>query len=193
MDKIFQRTIILLFIGIGIFFALGVNADTFGYDPEGTPESYTSGDNDELHGSLFTSPLDIETAISITAYIDDTGSSSYFKGIIVLHSSLEIIDNGITPHNVVGTGAARWATTEPFGTPPSISPSTGYVLSVIFGINLFKVYYDTGGTDQGHYDDSNSESSPTDPTDAVHEDRLYSIYATYTPAAAARNRLMIIQ
>jgi hypothetical protein len=52
---------------------------------------------------------------------------------------------------------------------------------MIFSVNT-RLYYSTGTTNQGHYDTTNSYSSPTNPTDYYHNNYQYRIQATYTKA-----------
>jgi len=155
--------------------------DTFGYGTVGG-SWWDSGGTARMTGSLFTSPSDIDTVDSISVY-GFTGSSNVdIKGILVKHSDLGIVNNGVG--NAVampeGIGSANWVTSN-FSTSPSISTSTGYVLMYI-NESYTSIRYDSGDTNQGHDDTSNNYSSPTDPTDASHNNNKFSIYATYTPS-----------
>jgi hypothetical protein len=153
--------------------------DEFGYHTQGN--SSTLAYDDETYGSVFTGAAG--TATVIGAYTQGySNTNSYAKGLVVLHSNLNIISNGIT-NGVNFGGAADWKTAT-FGTNPTIS-AVDYVLMLVVGLSVSQglyIYYDAGTTNQGHYDWSNSYASPSNPTDATHEDNKYSIYATYTPA-----------
>ena len=151
---------------------------TFGYTSEGESYDIYSGYNDLL-GSVFTSPSDIDTVESLTMYVTERTVGSHSRGVIVLHSNLNIVSNGVGSA-VENTGNPGWETST-FSTKPTLSPSTDYVLMTI-GDGYIDPYYDTGDTDQGHIDTSNSFSSPSNPTDASHNNNKYSIYATYTAA-----------
>jgi hypothetical protein len=152
---------------------------TFGYTSVGG--SYETKSGDYIVGSLFTSPSDVSTATSITFYVQDIwGLDIYGKGVIVKHSDLKIITNG------VGNPSTRfpyydenpdWRTSI-FATPPSLSPNTEYILMVITN-DLFNFWYDTGSTNQGH-EEPNSYASPYDLSDPLHTDYKWSIYCTYT-------------
>ena len=155
--------------------------DTFGYTSIGGSEM--SIGEDHLGGCLFTSPADIDVADSITFYSKSVTTYRYWKGLIILDSNLQIIDNGIgTP--VKNTNTYSWDTSS-FETPPTLSPSTGYELAFIDGATKTYFKYDVGETDQYKEDYSNDYGAPQNPDSwTVEADRKVSIYATYTPAAA---------
>ena len=160
---------------------------TFGVDPESPGGTVNNFGENNLIGSLFTSPAVIDTVQQITAYVQGGwGYSSIIKGLIVLHSNLNIISDGIGEPSPSFLNAG-WRTSV-FGTDPSPSPSTEYVLMVIANHYWFGIYYDAGEVDQAHHDTSNSYDSPTNPTDASHSNSLYSVYCTYTAGAAAGAR-----
>ena len=149
---------------------------TFGYLTEGTA-GYQSISVDDACGSLFTSPADISTVEDIRACTNNA-FTKYWKGFIVLHSNLNIVANAISP--AVESTSTKTFRTGTFSTPPTLSPSTEYVLLIISNANSISLYYDSGDTDQGHYDGSNEYDSPVNLGLASHTDRKYSIYATYT-------------
>lgn len=155
---------------------------TFGVNPASPGSSSVQIDVSKMYGSLFTSPSNIDTAQKFTAYTGSAyGSTIYIKGCFVLHSNLNIITNG------VGAASAGFTTNgwhdSVFGTDPEPAQSTDHVLMVIGSAGGCKLYYDSGDTNQGHYDATNSYTSPTNPTDAVHDNNKYSIYCTYTESA----------
>ena len=155
----------------------------FGYETGGA--SYVAVPANALYGSVFTSPADVGTADSLTVYVRYHLTSPFsLKGAIVNHSDLTIISNGIT--NIVSDSdvdnSPEWKTLT-FATPPTLSPDTEYVLMLISNA-AFHFYYSAGDANQGHYDTSNSFTSPTDPTDASHNNNKYSIYCTYTAGGA---------
>jgi len=152
---------------------------TFGYLTIGSSQR-TQGSND-LWGSKFTSPADIDTIINLSAYFSDrSGPDSNFKGVVVLHSNLNIVNNGVGGITLIG--ATGWAIST-FATPPTLSANTDYVLMVTLQTASVKDFnYDTGDANQGHYDLSNSYTAPENPTDANTNTDKYSIYATYTAA-----------
>jgi len=159
-----------------------VNVDpTFGYETVGGSDYLNSGD--EMDGSLFTSPADAGSADSISMYVKAaTGPPRYLKGVIVLHSNMNILTNGVGVE-VKGNTTASWHTSD-FSTSPDLSGNTEYVLMGVFS-GGFLFYYDTGETDQGHIDETNNYDSPEDPTDATHNNYKFSIYCTYTVEAPA--------
>jgi hypothetical protein len=155
----------------------------FGYETSGG--SNTTYGYNQLHGSVFNSPTDVDTASSLTFYTAGAITTINCKGVIVLHSSLVIISNGVG--NGVSCPTTPGWRTSTMGTPPSLSGSTDYVLMWIddgggatWGVIQ---YWDTGDTDQGHHDTSNNYGTPTDPTDATHDTKKFSVYCTYVAAA----------
>jgi len=149
---------------------------TFGYEDLGGTNLEISAE--ELYGSAFPSPSDVETADSISVYVTSQ-AAGYLKGVLVLNSNLNIVQNGVCNPEKSAIG---WCTTT-FPTSPNLSPNTDYVLCAIWNGAPNWLKYDTGETDQGLYDSSNSYLSPSDPTDATRDTKKYSIYCTYTAAA----------
>jgi hypothetical protein len=138
--------------------------------------SYTLLNMDCLYGSVFTSPADAEGATlqSITWYGRGDAYSGNAKALLVLHSTLQIVATSDSS-SFTTTTAERSCT---FASPPTISANTQYVLMMIFSVNT-RFYYGAGSTNQGHYDTSNSYSTPTNPTDAAHNNNQYRIRADY--------------
>jgi hypothetical protein len=158
----------------------------FGYETiGGTAPGLTEND---LYGLNATAPSDAATADSITFYSVADTLDGNAKGVLVLHSTLAIVTNGVGGATAE-SNTASWNTST-FGTSPTLSPSTDYVIMWIHdgsGLSFnHRLYYDTGGGNQAHYDLTNSYSSPTDPTGATHQNRQYSIYCTYTAAAVGQ-------
>jgi hypothetical protein len=147
---------------------------TFGYTTGGG--TYTTSASDDLLGSIFTSPAYGIAALSLSAYTRSSGSEGYVKGVICTHSDLNIISNGVGAATYI-SNTAQWRTSS-FSTQPILAASTSYLLSVAIQNGNY-LYYDAGDADQGHFDDSNSYATPTNPTDAAHNNNKYSIYATY--------------
>lgn len=146
---------------------------TFGYTGTGNSSAYLG--SNELVANPYTSPGDASVANSISVYCRYYFSSDDFKGLI--------IENDQT---ILGVGAAAdpggswgWYVSA-FGSPVSISPSTSYWLGwVQTGEMDFAI--DTANNISTLYDDTNSFSSPTDPTDvSPYSDARLSIYCTYT-------------
>jgi hypothetical protein len=151
---------------------------TFGYTTIGGSVWGISANT--LEGSVFASPADANgTAQNIIVYCKGTSGTVNMKGVIVLHSNLNILANGVgSPVSCPST--AGWRTSD-FATDPTISASTDYVLMFISDGGL-DIYYDSGSANQEHSDTSNSYATPTNPTDAVHDTAKWSVYATYTAA-----------
>jgi len=149
----------------------------FGYETIGG--SYYPISYNYLFGSLFTAPADATTADSISAYCKYSASAGNLKGVLVLHSNLNIVANGVG-NPIAMPSSFAWITSA-FGTAPSLSPNTDYVLMAITSTDV-DIKYDTGAANQGHDDSSNNYTTPTNPTDAAHYTDKYSIYCTYTTA-----------
>jgi len=149
----------------------------FGYHVIGGSGSWTNLDT--MKGSLFTSPADADKAVSVSVYYYNLDLNKHFKGILVTHSNLNIISNGIGNATDILTGDGDDWRTSTFATSPTISANTEYVIMQVCDDGVY-LKYDSGDTNQGHIDDSNSYSSPANPTDATHDNNKYSIYCTYT-------------
>ncbi len=145
----------------------------FGYETAGS--SSTAQAADWMIGALFTSPGDVDTADSLT-FSTSTGAGTSGKAVLVAHGDSTILTNGVG--DAVALSASQDWNTSTFGTSPSLSASTAYVLLFVFDGN-WVAYYDSGDTNQGHYDTSNSYASPTNPS-LSHLNNKYSIYCTYT-------------
>ncbi len=146
----------------------------FGYETAGASSGDWAGNL--ILGSLFTSPSDVLTATSMTiSCMQDQAAS--LKGVLVLHSNLSIITNGVG--DAVAAGTTKAWKTSPFSTPPNLSVNTDYVLMAIASAYWYG-YNDIGAENQGHTDGSNNYTTPTNPTDATHTGQLFSIYCTYT-------------
>lgn len=161
-----------------------VTGTSFGYNTAGGT-SGTSGGNG-LFGSLFTSPSNIVTATNLIFSVGKLVNDANCKAVIVLHNDSTIISNGVG-EAVTVTGAQSWKKSI-FSTPPSVSSSVDYVLSMInddadFGVRF---YYDSGSANQGHYQAANSYATPENPIWS-HNTNKYSIYATYTVNASSSN------
>ncbi|MEM2105935.1 MAG: hypothetical protein QXV21_05665, partial [Candidatus Bathyarchaeia archaeon] len=139
-----------------------------------TSSSYENVDANRMYGSLFTSPPTAVIANSISFYANRGSGTANVKCLIVRHSDMQIV--AITNPVSVGT-TLQWRTAT-FPSPPVLSPNTEYVLMIIPD-GTVRFYYTVGSTDQGHYDTINSYTSPTNPTDASHNNYRYSIYCDY--------------
>lgn len=166
---------------------------TFGYTSLGA--SVLGPSQDKLYGSVFTSPSDMGTVSTIHhAIVSDLGTGRFFKQVVVLHSDLNIVTNGVSNATAIPYDADQHAdsfTSSSFATAPTLSASTDYILFVIHSDGDWSNYslYDTGSANQYHFDGSNSYTTPTNPTDAVHGDdnggpsnAKVSSYITYTAA-----------
>ena len=158
---------------------IGPVGDTFGFTTPGATSEWW--DPDEMHGYRFTAPANMGTADNITLYSRDSGELR--KGVIVLQSTLNIVTDGVSNPITLPTDAA-WVSAA-FATPPTLSSNTDYVLASV-GNASSVLYWDTGTTNYGLRDATNSYTTPTNPTDATLNSNKYSIYVTYTPGSSPR-------
>ena len=150
------------------------SSSTFGYTTAGS--SYRTVSANYMYGSVFTSPAYSGMTVQNLRF---RGRGSFgtanVKGVLVRHSDLTIVAVG-NPVSISTT--ANWYTST-FSSSPSISASTDYVIMLIPDAST-RFYYGTGTTKQGHYDRTNSYTTPANPTDATHNNNQYSIYCTFT-------------
>ena len=142
----------------------------------GTTESGDFGN--EVFGSVFTAPADMGTVQSISIYAGTGDFSSGLKGLLILDSSLNIITNGITA--AMNPVASAWNVAT-YGTEPSPTPSTAYIIGEITNAGMYW-RYNAGDTNQGVNDTSNNYTSPANLVSVTRTTNKYSIYATYTPS-----------
>jgi len=161
--------------GVYMIFRSYASQNTTGtFGNTASSSKYTTVSANRMYGSVFTSPDYNVIAKNITFYCRSNTGTRNVKCLIVTHSDLKII--AITNPVTVTTTAQWWTAT--FSSPPTLSPNTEYILMIIPD-NTVRLYYTEGSLYQGHYDTSNSYSSPTDPTDALHNNNQYSIYCGY--------------
>lgn len=156
---------------------------TFGYDTLGSSSAF-SNDSD-VYGSKFTGAAGEVT--KITAGVEGVFGppTGYVKCLIIDESSLNIITNGTSDAVNTGTDGTPAFNDFTFSSNPAVT-ATDYVLGAIAEY-YFIIAYDSGDTDQGYVDSSNSYSSPANLGSATNNNNKYSIYATYTvfPVATA--------
>jgi len=166
-------------------------SSSFG-NPTQSGSSYSSIDANAIVGGSFTSPAYAATVYNFTFYGRFSSGTHNVKAVLVLASNQHIVTNGVSIAVSIGTTAAWYTGT--FPTPPTISPSTAYVLMVIPDTSSFNLYYTatTGGTAYGQTGDS--YSSPTDPTNTANNSTQYSIYANCNlPARAPATDTLVIE
>ncbi len=145
-----------------------------------TGTSYSDIDQDHVRGQAFTAPADAISVASVTFY-GRTNSGTFNVKAIITDSTGHILTNGIsTAISCTTSEASRTAT---FATPPTITAGTTYWILIVSQDDTFRLYYvgTTGGTSQ--YDNDNSYSNPTNPTDASSGTYNYrAFYATVNRA-----------
>jgi hypothetical protein len=153
--------------------------DTFGSTTIGASEQLVA--NDQLRGSTYSSPANINTATKLTAGIHITnGTERVVKGVITLESAMTLVPNGITPVTIVSTNPVAMTDLASFTTPPALSASTDYWLGIITNnaSTVFYFAYDSGGgVSHAH---ANNYLTPVNPTSPATGPNRYSIYATYS-------------
>jgi hypothetical protein len=152
--------------------------DTFGYTTVGS--SIEGVETNEWEGSLFTTPASGSgTSVSVYCRNWASGVTTMIKGVLVTHSNLNIVTNGITSTtNTPNNSPFQWSTCN-YATAPSLTASTEYVIGFI-PYYYHDIKYDTGSANQGHWESDNNFSSPTNPSGISHTTRKLSIYVTYT-------------
>ena len=152
---------------------VSAGASSFG-NPSQSGTGYVSVPANDLYGQSFTSPANVATVYNVTFYGRFSSGTHNVKAVLVLRSNLSIVANGVGGAVSISTTAGWYTST--FSTPPTVSPSTAYVLMVIPDTSSFRLFY-TSTSGGSEYDDAtNSYSSPTNPTDAVTGTNQYSIY-----------------
>jgi hypothetical protein len=157
-------------------YASQTSSTTFGYTTAGG--SYTIVSADQMYGSVFTSPAYSDMTVQSITFRgrrDGFSGTANVKGVLVRHSDLTMVAVG-NPVSISTT--TNWYTST-FSSPPSIPASTDYVIMLVPDAST-RFYYGTGSTNQGHYDTTNSYTTPTNPTDATHNNNQYSVYCTFT-------------
>lgn len=150
-----------------------------------------------LMSYLHTSPSGTNQADSISLYarpLDSSAIDQNIKGVLVLHSNLNIVTNGVsgvmTFTNYI---SPNWEIGS-FSTPPSLTASTDYCIGFVNEDGDYRGYYDSGDADTEHADTTNSYSSPTDPTDLNwHQTNNLSIYVTYSAEGGGEEELRYIR
>lgn len=157
---------------------------TFGYTGEGlSSEAF----GDRIMGSVFTTPAGSAIEMdNIQAYCTFGGSIDYYRYAIYLHSNSVQVSNSLTASTAASAATQWWQLT--YGTKPSLAASTAYVL--VCGCDnpksTHEIHYDSGDTDQGHYE---VITYPTFPATAsfTHDNNEYSIYCNYVIGKTTKN------
>ena len=142
-----------------------------------TSASYYQSSANYLVGSVFTMGADSSVITDAHFYARGKTGTVNCKVIIVTHSTMTILVNGVS-NPVSVTTTAEWKTAT-WTTPPTLAANTAYVLMVVSDGTFYFYYLDTSAL--GHTDTSNSYTTPTDPTDYTHSNYQWSIYVHYTP------------
>lgn len=155
---------------------------TYGYTSVGG-SAVTGSKNDQIWGTLTTSPADISGAIidSGSYYLKTASGTANIKATLTLYSDLSIIANGVGNAQSYSTTAA-WVTSA-FSTPPSLSNSTDYVIAPVYDNSALtiSIYTDTVSGYYGKRDGSNSYTTPQNWGSAIsYANSRYSMYVTYT-------------
>jgi hypothetical protein len=127
-------------------------------------------------GSFFTM-TENGWAENMTAYIEMTTEAKNMKCMIYRHNDSRLIGTTDQRNIAVGTG---WQTFI-FSSKPFLYANTEYVLVAwsSSGSGSANLYYNAGGSNQGHYQ-STAYGTPPDTASFSHQDRAYSIYCNYT-------------
>lgn len=150
-----------------------------------TAESSQQICTSRITGSLFVAQA-AGTIESITVYVSNPSSVYDTAVALAIYRHNDSTSVGATTDEWVEANFEGWKTIEPW-VSPTIEADVEYVI-VCWGRPKFHdaeaiMYYTDGDdTEQGHYYEEEMESPPTwpSPVSFTHEDRKYSIYATYS-------------
>lgn len=157
---------------------------TFGYGAAGG-SSHTN--NQDILASKQTSPSDMGTVTSVSFYMQNSQATNRSaKGVILASSTQTILTNGVSSAATIAPVSTVWATST-FGTAPTLSASTAYLLGAICNTSFCSSRYDSGSNGDGWADTSNDYATPTNPTDGSQNNRRYSVYVTYTAVSGGNN------
>jgi len=153
----------------------------FGYLESGA--SYEVVD-DLIVGSVFTVD-EYCTTDSITAFINTAfGPPGDYKCMIYRANDSKLIGTTVEDYNVLqqgNPGISSWWAEFNFSDPkPVLESDTEYVLACWGSNSYCRLYYDLVDDSIGRYD-SEVYGVPPDPADFSNNNRLYSIYCSFTP------------
>lgn len=148
---------------------------TFGYETVGATGDYYEGGNIIL-GSVFTISENGK-ANSITAYLAYGYNNS--KCALYLHDDSSLV-GGTQELTSIDNEPPDWTTWSFEGKGPSLNSNTDYVI-VIWNDDDISLYYDSGDTDKGRYQNQTYGVWP-DLATFTHNNNKYSIYCTYVEA-----------
>ena len=151
-------------------------ASSFG-NPTAASSGYSVISKNGLYGGAFTSGSLASSVYNVTFYGRSVSGASVKA--VICDSSGHIIANGVSAGTSI-SNKVDWYTVT-FSTAPTISANTNYWLMIIASDNSIRLYYgaDAGS---GKYDDSNSYTSPHDPSVSSNSYN-YCIYANTSSAA----------
>jgi len=160
-----------------------VSQHSFGYERIGS--AYSSID-DRIKGSVFI-VLEDGIANNITAYTWCSTPISKSKCMIYRANDSKFI--GATEELTPPYGSAEW-TVFSFAEPkPILEKDTKYVLTS-WSYRFAYLYYDNCEDEQGRRDDE-EYGNPPDPADFTNENRVYSIYCSYTPDSTPSENALV--
>ena len=133
------------------------SAGAFGNPTAGN--SYSVISKNGIYGSVFTSGSIASSVYNVTFYGRSVSGASVKA--VICDSPGHIITNGISAAASI-TNKVAWYTLT-FSTAPTISANTNYWLMIISSDNSIRLYY-AAAAGSGKYDDSNSYTTPHDPT-----------------------------
>ena len=161
---------------------------TFGKKTVGGSVTSSLAEDDWI-GSDFVSPSNLSAFGNCTYYSTAGFGGGYLKSVLVLNSTLNILSNGVS-NEIALPYPVGWVTPT-WGTKPSMSSNTAYVIGFIVSGSGSTYYYDHV-SQANWFDGTNSYATPTNPTDATKTDSfkkndLISAYCSYTVAVDSTN------
>jgi len=164
--------------------------DTFGYESVGGSDLGLTDDRAYMFVGDHSLPGYDGTVSDINVYIrNGSGTRNHcIKGVLFDSDSGNIITNGIGNEQCTGSGTYVKLTST-FSTNPTIYSATGYGPGIVPNEDgaYMLMAYDDSGSNESIYDVSNNYASPQNMGGRYADNKKYSIYATYAPAATGTN------
>lgn len=152
--------------------------DTFGYTSAGP--STVAGMYTYINGSLYSGAAGTGVNMGVFAKSSLGSFSANFQMAVYIHSTLNLLTNGTTNTESKSFTGSVTEYTINFSSSPTFT-ATDYILMGTADTNGVGAAYDTGATNQQHYQSVAWASRWPNPMVPSHYTGKLSIYATYTP------------
>lgn len=136
-------------------------------------------------------PVSSGTVTSASIYEEFVTSPSNVK-IVITDSGHNIITNGISPSFQPLASSYQWDTINYISQPTVVGGNLYYICLITDASSQYQLK-GTTLTNNGWFDNSNSYTSPSSPTDGNAQDFQFSLYATYTPSGGSTANVSVMQ